>query len=178
MRRWRLRFRKLKLGLESVCKPFLLFAPRANERNLYVEDGELRRTLQSLACGKKRVLKKLPAGKDINDSDIFQFNPGFTDPRPKLHINSIQAKVSPDESKRTQSHIASDRKHTLDAAIVRIMKGKKTMGLEALTMATVDAVKAHFKPRGEDVRKRILAMVEQEYLERDEKDKGVFHYLA
>jgi len=58
------------------------------------EDGELRRTLQSLACGKKRVLTKVPLGKDVNDDDVFVFNDEFTDPLVKFHINSIQAKVS------------------------------------------------------------------------------------
>lgn len=52
----------------------------------------LRCTLQSLACGKKRVLKKRPAGKDVDDADVFVFNDAFEDPRPKVHINSIQVK--------------------------------------------------------------------------------------
>lgn len=59
-----------------------------------IDDDDLRRTLQSLACGKKKVLKKIPAGRDVDDGDAFRFNPDFEDPRPKVHINSIQAKVS------------------------------------------------------------------------------------
>lgn len=58
------------------------------------DDAELRRVLQSLACAKKKVLKKVPAGKDVNDADVFKFNADFDDPRPKVHINSIQVKVS------------------------------------------------------------------------------------
>ncbi len=65
------------------------------------EDAELRRTLQSLACGKKRVLKKLPAGKDVNDEDVFHFNLDFTDPQFRVHINSIQVK----ETVRTTVHV-------------------------------------------------------------------------
>lgn len=57
-----------------------------------IEDGELRRTLQSLACGKKRVLKKQPSGKDVNDGDLFLFNADFTDAAFRVHINSIQVK--------------------------------------------------------------------------------------
>ena len=58
------------------------------------ETDELKRTLQSLACGKKRVLTKNPPGKDIHDEDVFKYNPDFWDERYKTHINSIQAKVS------------------------------------------------------------------------------------
>lgn len=56
------------------------------------EDAELRRTLQSLACGKKRVILKQPAGKDVNDGDLFVFNENFEDERPLVHINSVQSK--------------------------------------------------------------------------------------
>ena len=57
-----------------------------------IEVTELERTLQSLSCGQKRVLRKHPLGKDINETDVFYFNADFTDPRAKVHINSIQAK--------------------------------------------------------------------------------------
>ena len=58
----------------------------------WTENDELRRTLQSLACANKKVLRKRPAGKDVNNSDIFYFNDDFTDPKTRVHINSIQAK--------------------------------------------------------------------------------------
>lgn len=57
-----------------------------------IDDAELRRTLQSLALGKKRVLRKVPMGKEVNDDDVFHFNADFTDPRYQVHINSIQVK--------------------------------------------------------------------------------------
>ena len=65
---------------------------------LPAEDAELRRTLQSLACGKKKVLKKRPAGKDVNDEDVFLFNDAFEDPHAKVHINSIQVKETASKS--------------------------------------------------------------------------------
>jgi len=61
---------------------------------LLQDHGELQRTLQSLACGKKKVLKKIPPGKEVYDTDVFRYNVDFDDPHPKIHINSIQAKVS------------------------------------------------------------------------------------
>ncbi len=38
------------------------------------------------------MLKKRPAGRDVNDDDVFIFNDAFDDPRAKVHINSIQVK--------------------------------------------------------------------------------------
>jgi cullin-4 len=154
----------------------------------------LRRVLQSLACAKKKVLKKLPAGKDVHDDDVFKFNAEFDDPRPKVHINSIQVKVSvlasflsyglyahtsqPEESKRTNRSIEDDRKFALDAAIVRIMKARKEMSYEHLKAATIDAMKSHFVPQVDVIKKRIDVLVEAEYLERSEEDRNRYHYVA
>jgi hypothetical protein len=57
----------------------------------FAEDGELRRTLQSLALGKKRVLRKRTKGKDVLDSDVFEYAADFSDANPRVHIASIQA---------------------------------------------------------------------------------------
>ena len=46
-------------------------------------------SLQSLACGKARVLTKLPKGKDINDGDKFVYNKEFTNALFKIKINQV-----------------------------------------------------------------------------------------
>uniref|UniRef100_A0A8C2TSA9 Cullin 4A n=1 Tax=Coturnix japonica TaxID=93934 RepID=A0A8C2TSA9_COTJA len=57
-----------------------------------IEDSELRRTLQSLACGKARVLIKNPKGKDVEDGDKFIFNGDFKHKLFRIKINQIQMK--------------------------------------------------------------------------------------
>uniref|UniRef100_A0A8C3R9C1 Cullin 4B n=1 Tax=Cyanoderma ruficeps TaxID=181631 RepID=A0A8C3R9C1_9PASS len=57
-----------------------------------IEDGELRRTLQSLACGKARVLTKSPKGKDVEDGDKFTCNDDFRHKLFRIKINQIQMK--------------------------------------------------------------------------------------
>ncbi|THG21557.1 hypothetical protein TEA_018146 [Camellia sinensis var. sinensis] len=51
-----------------------------------IEDKELRRTLQSLACGKIRVLQKSPKGKEVDDDDSFVFNEEFAAPLYRLKL--------------------------------------------------------------------------------------------
>ncbi|KAF9254526.1 hypothetical protein L218DRAFT_968090 [Marasmius fiardii PR-910] len=117
-------------------------------------DDELRRTLQSLACGKKRVLKKVPMSAEVKDEDVFLFNNDFVDARSKIHVNSIQANVSVKESQQTQEAIEGDRKHVIDAAV------------------------KYFAPQVPMIKKRIDTLVEEEYLERSDTDRNVFRYLA
>lgn len=57
-----------------------------------IEDGELRRTLQSLACGRARVITKTPKGRDIENGDQFDFNNDFTNKLFRIKINQIQMK--------------------------------------------------------------------------------------
>ncbi|KAI0638919.1 Cullin-domain-containing protein [Trametes polyzona] len=157
-------------------EPSLAYADIKAQTGL--EDAELQRTLQSLACGKKRVLRKQPVGKDVNPTDVFHFNADFTDPRYVVHINSIQVKETAEETKRTQSSIEADRKHALDAAIVRVMKGKKELNYEQLKTATIEAVRKHFVPEVSMIKQRIASLVEQDYLRRDEEDMNKYIYVA
>lgn len=74
--------------------------------------------------------------------------------------------------------ILQDRKYAVDAAIVRIMKGKKKMHYEQLKTATIEAVTKHFLPEVSLIKKSIDGLVESEYLRRDEDDMNVLHYVA
>lgn len=58
----------------------------------FSESNELCRTLQSLACGKLRVIKKNPRGKDVNPDDIFTFNSECNDKLYRIRICQIQMK--------------------------------------------------------------------------------------
>jgi cullin-4 len=90
-------------------------------------DAELQRTLQSLACAKFRVLTKHPKGRDVNSTDTFTVNLNFTDPKYRIKINQIQLKETKEENKETHERVLQDRQYETQAAIVRIMKSRKTM---------------------------------------------------
>lgn len=74
--------------------------------------------------------------------------------------------------------VETDRKHVVDAAIVRIMKSKKELHMEHLKTGIIDAVKSHFVPSVQLIKERIEAMVEGEYIKRSDTDMNTFVYLA
>ena len=57
-----------------------------------LDDAELKRTLQSLACGQipTRVIRKDPQGREVNETDHFHFNEAFRNDRHRIRINQIQ----------------------------------------------------------------------------------------
>lgn len=83
-----------------------------------IDDSELRRHLQSLACAKFKILKKHPAGRDVNATDAFSFNDDFTSPLQKIKISTIASKVETNEErKETNDRIEEERRHQTDVCI-------------------------------------------------------------
>jgi hypothetical protein len=106
-----------------------------------LQAGDLDRTLQSLACGKARVLTKHPKGREVQPTDTFTFNTAFSDPKYRVKINQIQLKETKEENKATHERIAQDRRFETQAAIVRIMKSRKTMGHAELVAEVINLTK-------------------------------------
>ena len=141
-----------------------------------IEDGELRRTLQSLACGKARVLLKSPKGKDINDGDKFIVNKDFSHQLFHIKINQIQLKETNEEQKATEERVFQDRQYQIDAAIVRIMKMRKTLSHTLLMTELLHQLQFSINPP--DIKKRIESLIDRDYMERDKDNSNQYNYVA
>ncbi|KAL0575168.1 hypothetical protein V5O48_006790 [Marasmius crinis-equi] len=143
-----------------------------------IEDVELQRHLQSLACAKFKVLKKHPPGRDVSPTDSFSFNAGFTSNLQKIKISTVSSKVeSGEERKETKDRIDEERRHQTEACIVRIMKDRKHMTHNDLINEVTRLLSSRFKPNPLIIKKRIEGLIEREYLERCE-DRKSYNYLA
>lgn len=76
----------------------------------------------------QRIFLKEPKSKEIHPTDQFLINDSFTSKLFRVKINPITTKIESDpERQETRNKVDDDRKHVIDAAIVRIMKTRKTM---------------------------------------------------
>ncbi|XP_061430926.1 cullin-4A-like isoform X1 [Lethenteron reissneri] len=141
-----------------------------------IEDGELRRTLQSLACGKARVINKEPKSKDVEDGDHFLLNGDFKHKLFRIKINQIQMKETVEEQASTHERVFQDRQYQIDAAIVRIMKMRKTLSHNLLVTELYNQLKFPVKPA--DLKKRIESLIDRDYMERDKENANQYHYVA
>jgi hypothetical protein len=148
------------------------------QKHTQLSADELRRTLQSLACGLigTRVLTKEPKGKDVADTDTFTVNQEFTNKMFRIKFNSIQLKETFTEVEKTYEEVFRERQYVVDAVIVRIMKSRKRISHTALTGEVLQQLRFAAKPA--DLKLRIEAMIEREYLERDSDDPSTYNYLA
>ena len=160
-----------------------------------LDSDELKRTLQSLACAKYRVLTKTPKGKDVDTTDTFAINLNFADPKYRIKINQIQLKETRAENKETHERVAADRQYETQAAIVRIMKSKQKIRHNDLMIAVIDATKNRGPVSPEDIKKQIDKyvtsictalilvltfdrLIDKEYMERIADAPGVYEYIA
>ncbi|CEJ94934.1 hypothetical protein VHEMI10440 [[Torrubiella] hemipterigena] len=132
-----------------------------------LKDGDLERTLQSLACGKVRVLTKHPKGRDVKTTDTFTFNKTFSDPKYRVKINQIQLKETKEENKATHERIEQDRRFETQAAIVRVMKSRKTMGHSELVAEVINLTKKRGSVEPAAIKKEIESLIDKDYLERE-----------
>ncbi|KAJ2103448.1 hypothetical protein GGI16_002978, partial [Coemansia sp. S142-1] len=146
------------------------------QENTGLEDVELMRTLQSLACGKYRVLAKEPKGRDVAGTDVFTFNAAFTSPQARIKVGQILLKEAEKESKEVEEHIQLDRMYQVDAAIVRILKARKRLDHTALMTELLSRLK--FNSTSAEVKERIETLIERDYIKRDDADPSLYHYLA
>ncbi|XP_038222532.1 cullin-3-A [Zerene cesonia] len=146
-----------------------------------IPEKDLVRALQSLAMGKptQRVLIKHPKTKEIEPSHQFYVNDAFTSKLHRVKIQTVAAKgESEPERRETRNKVDEDRKHEIEAAIVRIMKARKKMAHTLLVAEVTEQLRARFLPSPVVIKKRIEGLIEREYLARTPDDRKVYTYVA
>ena len=144
-----------------------------------IPSGELKRTLQSLSLAKYRVLTKDPKTKDVSPSDIFSFNDAFSSRNVRIRIQTVAAQKEANEEKlEINSKIEADRKPQIEAAIVRVMKSRRTLDHNTLVVEVTEVLRSRFQPSPADIKKRIESLIDREFLVRDADNEPLYKYVA
>lgn len=146
-----------------------------------IPEKDLFRALQSLAMGKvgQRILTKEPKTKEIEPTHNFSVNDSFTSKLFRVKIQTVSSKGETEpERKETRQKVDEDRKHEIEAAVVRIMKARKKLNHNVLVTEVIEQLKSRFTPSPVVIKKRIESLIEREYLARATEDRKVYTYLA
>lgn len=137
---------------------------------------ELRKTLYSLYYMKEKLLLKNNEAKTINESDEFRLNEQYQSKQKMIKVNSVQKKETAEEIQNTQEKVLQERQYLIDAAVVRIIKAKKTIGHTELINEVFTTLKLPISVS--DTKKRIESLIGRDFLARDKNNTQLYHYIA
>jgi cullin 3 len=142
---------------------------------------ELVRHLQSLACAKYKILRKHSKGIAVQNEDQFDVNRGFSSPQLRIKIPMIALRTEDEISendKENRQKISEERSHLTNAAIVRIMKSRRTLDHHQLVIEASKQLSLRFTPDPLLIKRQIEHLIDKEYLGRDSTDRRLYHYIA
>lgn len=110
-----------------------------------------------------------------------------------MQLVSSRGETEP-ERKETLKKVEDDRKHEIEAAIVRVMKARKILIHNDLITEVSDVqtgkldfsnclqvttqLSSRFMPDPTVIKKRIESLIEREYVRRDADSHKKYHYIA
>jgi len=139
---------------------------------------DLQKNLLPLLVPAHKILTKNPPVKKFSATDEFTFNENFKSKLFRVKVVQVVQKESEPERGETQKKVDEDRKHMIEAAIVRTMKARKNMQHANLVAEVTKQLSSRFRPNPITIKKRIESLIEREYLERSSTDRKVYNYLA
>ena len=155
------------------------------EAETNIPKHELVRNLQSLSLvAKWKVLRKDPVSKDVKPTDKFSFNEDFTSQFLKIKVSAVAGGggnrvENQDERRATQKRTDEERGMVIEAALVRVMKSRKSLSHAQLMTETLTQISSRFQPDVNMIKKKIEGLIEKEYLERGpDPAKPTYDYLA
>ncbi|RKP05744.1 Cullin family-domain-containing protein [Thamnocephalis sphaerospora] len=126
----------------------------------------------------KSKLLQLESGQAGSDGARYGLNMDYKSKKMRQNLNIAMRAEVEKENKETQKSIDEDRKMLAQAAIVRIMKARKTLEHNQLVAEVIEQLKSRFNPEIASIKKCIDALIEKEYLERHADKKNTYNYLA
>ncbi|OQV17685.1 Cullin-3-B [Hypsibius exemplaris] len=149
-----------------------------------IPEKDLKRTIATLSTGKIRILLKLGGGKfTAENATCFIINDSFYSPLYKVKVNSgvkldFKEEQQDEEMREAKDKLESDRRHEVDAAIIRIMKGRQQLDHSELVAELNVQLRHRFTPTMDMVKKSIEGLIAKDYLSRTDENRSIYRYVA
>ena len=138
---------------------------------------ELKRHILSLI--KVKILLKNTKEFDLTDSDLLKVNDKFKNRLHKIKVPLLNQKDQLEvEKKEVIPKVEDDRRHLIEATIVRVMKARKKMNHNDLISEVMKILSAIFQPTSLMIKQKVEGLIEKDYMMRDPDDRRVYLYRA
>jgi len=139
---------------------------------------EFKRHVLSLV--KAKLLLKNTKEFELADSDFLKVNDGFKNRLHKFKVPLLsQSKDQLEtEKKEVCPRVEDDRRHLIEATVVRVMKSRKKMEHNLLISEVMKILSSIFQPTSLMIKQKIEGLIEKDYMMRDPDDRRVYLYKA
>ncbi|XP_055348786.1 cullin-1-like isoform X2 [Paramacrobiotus metropolitanus] len=132
---------------------------------------------------KSKMLLTGEGAGDVEEKDLLpetevKLNFGFRSKKMRINLNMPMRAEQKQEEEATARNIEEDRKIVIQAALVRVMKMRKTLKHQQLIAEVLTILSTRFKPTIPLVKKCIEILIDKEYMKRDEEDQTQYSYVA
>jgi cullin 3 len=147
-----------------------------------IADADMRRHLLAMTSSSKkdqRVLAKTGDKRTLEASDVLTVSAAW---KPKLKHVKLglmgASKARDKEAEDVSKKVTEERKMSIDATIVRVMKSRKELDHKTLVNEVILLLAARFAPKPALIKKQIESLISREYLERCGEGSNSYKYLA
>ena len=117
--------------------------------------------------------------KEFNPADVYTVNMGFRHNMYKIRVPIAHAKENKQiEKAEVSDKVDEDRRHMIEATIVKVMKTRRKIEHNALILEATKILQQKFSPDPSMIKKRIESLIDREYMERDNEDRRFYKYIA
>jgi cullin 3 len=124
------------------------------------------------------LLKNSP-GKDLPPGASLSVNSQFTSKMFRVKVPVVSSKEHDAKViEGVPDSVEDDRRHLIEAAIVRTLKTRRTIEHNALMTEVIRQLSTRFTPEPKTIKQRIEGLIEREYMDRDSANPRLYTYLA
>jgi cullin 1 len=107
--------------------------------------------------------------------DLYQ---DYSNKKLRININVALKSTEKKELEATHQNVDEERRHLIEAAVIRIMKTKKTLKHGELIIEVMKQLSTRFKAESKSIKKCIDGLIEREYLSRSAESANIYNYVA
>ena len=130
-----------------------------------------------LGLVKGKVLTKTSKGRVLNSDDVLTVNTNFSNKLIRVQLEIVPGEIEEEKTKKPEN-FENDRKFLIEAAIVRIMKSRRTLEHRLLVADVIKLSQIRFTPDIKMIKDRIEALIQREFIKRDTDSNEVYHYIS
>lgn len=141
-----------------------------------IPEEECRRHVLSMTTPKCRLLVRGGSSSEFTGCTVLEVNAQFASDKLKTKVPLLKKNEKVVIDQEPEADVPVERKHVLDAAIIRVMKARKRLDHLSL-LEEVFRQCSLFKPQPNDVKRQIEQLMAREYLQRDPDDRNSYVYM-